>query len=101
MENDDGDATGVRSAAGQRIRAKAVKVQLTPPPPLTPPAAKSTPTAPTRRTLVDHEDMTDSFLDLGRMSFETTRTASSVDDPTADGVSLDQETSPEYLHWGR
>ncbi|KZV98990.1 hypothetical protein EXIGLDRAFT_831768 [Exidia glandulosa HHB12029] len=101
FENDDADdATSSRRVAAQRKRAKPIQVQLTPPPQTPPPAPpakqKTASTNP-----ADLEDMTDSFLDLGRMSFETSHTSSSTEDPAADGISFDQETTAEFLKWGR
>lgn len=99
MENDDADTM---SSTRVRRRAKPAVVQLTPPLP-TPPVTKqktsatSTPTATTAR-----EDLSDSFLDLGRMSFETMQTGT-TDDTGADREShlLDLDVSSEYLNWGR
>lgn len=103
LDFDEADDRRARGGAGQRVRTKPVQVQLTPPPPSpTPPPSKPKSASTSGRSVVaDTEDVPDSFLDLGRMSFETSQT-SGTEDTGVDVLSASEhDHSSEYLKWGR
>ncbi|EJD51966.1 hypothetical protein AURDEDRAFT_111510 [Auricularia subglabra TFB-10046 SS5] len=95
FENDDAEEFALQRAK-QLTPPPLTPTQATPSPPAaipTPVARQKPPPLPASR----YED--NSFLDLGRMSFETS--VSSSDDAGPDTISIDQESSSDFRNWGR